>query len=54
MLTILRDSADVASLPELPRDVIWIDLLNPTKEETTFVEVADESPNSINRDAERN
>jgi magnesium transporter len=22
----------------LPRDFIWIDLLNPTKEETTFVE----------------
>jgi magnesium transporter len=41
VLTIFRDSADVArssSLPELPRDVIWIDLLNPTKEETTFVE----------------
>jgi magnesium transporter len=41
VLTILGDSADVArssSLPELPPDVIWIDLLNPTKEETTFVE----------------
>jgi magnesium transporter len=25
-------------LPGLPPDVIWIDLLNPTKEETTFVE----------------
>ena len=41
MLTIFRGAADVArksSLPELPRDVIWIDLMNPTKEETTFVE----------------
>jgi magnesium transporter len=27
-----------SSLPEFPRDVIWIDLLNPTAEETTFVE----------------
>jgi magnesium transporter len=41
VLTIFRDSEDVArssSLPELPRDVVWIDLLNPTEEETTFVE----------------
>ena len=41
-MTIFRDSADVArnnSSPVLPRDVIWIDLLNPTKEETTFVEL---------------
>jgi magnesium transporter len=42
VITIFRDSADVArnsSSPELPRSVIWIDLLNPTKEETTFVEL---------------
>ena len=41
MLTIFRDSTHFArssSLPGLPPDVIWIDLLNPTKEETTFVE----------------
>ena len=42
MLTIFRDSTDFvrnSSSPELPRDVIWIDLLNPSKEETTFVEM---------------
>jgi magnesium transporter len=41
VLTIFRDSTDFArnsSSPELPRDVIWIDLLNPTKEETSFAE----------------
>jgi magnesium transporter len=41
VLTIFRDSSDFArnsSSPELPRDVIWIDLLNPTDEETNFVE----------------
>jgi magnesium transporter len=32
-------SARNSSSPELPRSVIWIDLLNPTKEETTFVEL---------------
>jgi len=42
VLTIFRDSTDFvrnSSSPELPRDVIWIDLLNPSKEETTFVEM---------------
>jgi magnesium transporter len=41
VLTIFRDSTDFARnspSPELPRDVIWIDLLNPTDEETNFVE----------------
>jgi magnesium transporter len=41
VLTIFRDTADFvrsSSSPELSRDVIWIDLLNPTNEETTFVE----------------
>ena len=42
MLTFFRDTAGFArssSLPELSDDVIWIDLLNPTKEETTLVEL---------------
>jgi magnesium transporter len=42
VLTFFRDTAGFArssSLPELSDDVIWIDLLNPTKEETTLVEL---------------
>jgi hypothetical protein len=42
VLTFFRDTAALArssSLPELSDDVIWIDLLNPTKEETTLVEL---------------
>jgi magnesium transporter len=41
MLTIYRDEAgtvrETASL-ELPSEVIWIDLLEPTAEEKAFVE----------------
>jgi magnesium transporter len=42
VITIFRDSGDGvrnSSSPVLPREIIWIDLLNPTKEETTFVEL---------------
>jgi magnesium transporter len=41
VLTIFRDSngfARSSSSPELPRDVIWIDLLSPTNEEIEFVQ----------------
>jgi magnesium transporter len=41
VLTIFAESIGFvrgSSLPEFPRDVIWIDLLNPTAEEKTFVE----------------
>jgi magnesium transporter len=41
MLRIFRDGLDFdrgTASPELPKRVIWIDLLNPTKEEIAFVE----------------
>jgi magnesium transporter len=41
MLRMFRDGVDVdrgTSSSELPKRVIWIDLLNPTKEEIAFVE----------------
>ena len=41
MLTIYRDEAGTvrtSALPDLPSDVIWIDLLEPTREEIAFVE----------------
>jgi magnesium transporter len=41
VLTILRDPGGIArnsSSPELPEDVIWIDLIDPTPEEQAFVE----------------
>src|ERR1700674_4929245 len=41
MLRMFRDVVDVdrgTSSPELPKCVIWIDLLNPAKEEIAFVE----------------
>src|SRR3954469_18289025 len=40
MLTIFRETESTrdTSATELPRDVIWIDLLNPTDEEKAFVE----------------
>jgi magnesium transporter len=42
VLTFFRDTAGLAlnsSSPKLSDDVIWIDLLTPTKEETTLVEL---------------
>jgi magnesium transporter len=42
VLTFFRDTAGLArssSSPKLPDEVIWIDLLNPTNEETTLVEL---------------
>jgi magnesium transporter len=42
VLTFFRDTGGLArssSSPELSDDIVWIDLLNPTKEETTFVEL---------------
>jgi magnesium transporter len=41
LLTIYRDTSDSLrsrTLQELPSEVIWIDLLNPTHDEKTFVE----------------
>ena len=41
MLMIFRDTTGRirdSSSSELPREVIWIDLLSPTDEETAFVE----------------
>ena len=40
MLTIFRETTSVRTSPslELPPDVIWLDLLNPTDEEKTFIE----------------
>lgn len=41
MLTIYRDPANslrTSNLQQLPKEVIWIDLLNPTDEEKEFVE----------------
>ena len=53
MLTIFRESTDFArSSPELPRDVIWIDLLKSDEGGDDLREVADEGPYSIDPDAE--
>ncbi len=40
MLTIYRDASGSlrsSHSPKLPKEVIWIDLLNPTADETAFV-----------------